>query len=149
MIASFKNSKYARNMNLFSRKKKNVIVLGTDGMLGHDVVELLMDEQQKAQSCIGIVTPLTSKDIDIIEPFALSEHVCRNRINPPVKYDYVINCAAMTDTKKIETDITYRNKAYDVNALSLKHIANICAINKIKLIHISTDYVFSQFSTKD
>ena len=134
--------------NLHS-KKKNVIILGANGMLGHDVVELLINEQKKAQSCIGIVTPLTSKDIDITEPFALSEHVCRNRINPPVKYDYVINCAAMTDTKKIETDITYRNKAYDVNALSLKHIANICAINKIKLIHISTDYVFSQFSTND
>lgn len=138
-------------MNLFNlhSKKKNVIVFGADGMLGHDVVELLMDEQKKAQSCIGIVTPLTSKDIDIAEPFALSEHVCRNRIDPPVKYDYAINCAAMTDTKKIETDIAYRNRAYDVNALSLKHIARTCAFNKIKLIHISTDYVFSQFSTKD
>jgi dTDP-4-dehydrorhamnose reductase len=55
----------------------------------------------------------------------------------------------MTDTKKIETDIAYRNRAYDVNALSLKHIAKTCAFNKIKLIHISTDYVFSQFSTAD
>ena len=134
--------------NLHS-KKKNVIILGANGMLGHDVVELLIDEQKKAQSCIGIVTPLTSKDIDITEPFALSKHVCRNRTDPHVKYDYVINCAAMTDTKKIETDAAYRSRAYDVNALSLKHIANICAINKIKLIHISTDYVFSQFSTKD
>lgn len=29
--------------NLLSKKKNNVIVLGADGMLGHDVVELLMD----------------------------------------------------------------------------------------------------------
>lgn len=138
-------------MNLFNlhSKKKNVIVLGADGMLGHDVVELLMNEQKKAWSCIGIVTPLTSKDIDIAEPFALCDYVYRNKIDPPVKYDYVINCAAMTDTKKIETDVAYRNRAYGVNALSLKHIAKTCAFNKIKLIHISTDYVFSQLSTTD
>ena len=134
--------------NLYS-KKKNVIILGANGMLGHDVVELLIDEQKKAQSCIGIVTPLASKDIDITEPFALGKYVCKNQIDPPIKYDYIINCTAMTDTKKIETDIAYRNKAYDVNALSLKHIAKTCTLNKIKLIHISTDYVFSQFSTKD
>jgi aspartate-semialdehyde dehydrogenase len=36
-------------MNIFNLcRKKNVIVLGADGMLGHDVVELLMDEQKKA-----------------------------------------------------------------------------------------------------
>ena len=29
-------------------KKKNVIILGANGMLGHDVVELLIDEQKKA-----------------------------------------------------------------------------------------------------
>ena len=138
-------------MNLFNlhSKKKNVIILGANGMLGHDVVELLMNEQKKARSCIGIVTPLTSKDIDITEQFALGKYVCKNQIDPPVKYDYVINCIAMTDTKKIETDAAYRSRAYDVNALSLKHIASTCTFNKIKLIHISTDYVFSQFSTKD
>lgn len=134
--------------NLHS-KKKNVIILGANGMLGHDVVELLIDEQKKAQSCIGIVTPLTSKDIDITEQFALNKYVCKNQIDPPIKYNYVINCAAMTDTKKIETDAAYRSRAYDVNTLSLKHIASTCTFNKIKLIHISTDYVFSQFSTKD
>ncbi len=67
-------------MNLFNlhSKKKNVIVLGADGMLGHDVAELLMDEQKREKSCIGIVTPLTSRDIDIAEPFALCDYVCRN-----------------------------------------------------------------------
>ena len=67
-------------MNLFNlhNKKKNVIILGANGMLGHDVVELLMNEQKKARSCIGIVTPLTSKDIDITEQFALNKYVCKN-----------------------------------------------------------------------
>ena len=67
-------------MNLFNlhNKKKNVIILGANGMLGHDVVELLMNEQKKARSCIGIVTPLASKDIDITEPFALGKYVCKN-----------------------------------------------------------------------
>ena len=138
-------------MNLFNlhSKKKNVIVLGADGMLGHDVVELLMKEQKKEKSCIGIVAPFSSRELDITMPGALSEQVYRQRPNPPVKYDYVVNCAAMTDTKKIETDVEYRNRAYDVNALGVKHIAMACTCHCIKLIHISTDYVFSQLSTKD
>ena len=134
---------------MFGKKKNNIIVLGADGMLGHDVAELLMREQKREQSCIGIVTALTHHDISIELPYSLSEIVSREYPNPPVKYDYVINCAAMTDTAKIEADSEYRDKAYAVNAVGPKNIARTCAYHKIKLIHISTDYVYSQRSILD
>ena len=86
-------------MSLFSLhgRKKNVIVLGANGMLGHDVVELLMDEQKKAQSCIGIVTALTHYDINIELPFSLSEIVSRDQLNLLIKYDYVLKLAITKD----------------------------------------------------
>lgn len=134
-------------MKIFN-KKYNVIIIGADGMLGHDVLELMLAQQKLEKSCIGIVTPLTIKDIDITLPYALSDFINRNVVNPPIKYDYVINCAAITDTKMIETGIGYRNYAYDVNALGPMRLASACAYYGVKLIHISTDYVYSQLSTK-
>ena len=138
-------------MSLFDlhRRKKNVIVLGANGMLGHDVADLLLKEQKREKSCIGIVAPLSSKELDITKQYALDDYVARLDSNPPIRYDYVVNCAAMTDTQKIEVDPDYRSKAYDVNALGVKNISKTCAFHKIKLVHVSTDYVFSQLSTKD
>ncbi len=50
-----------------------------------------------------------------------------------------INCAAYTGVDKAEAD---RENAYNVNALAVQKIADLCKKNNCLLIHISTDYVF-------
>jgi dTDP-4-dehydrorhamnose reductase len=55
------------------------------------------------------------------------------------KIDVIFNCAAYTAVDKAEEDA---DKANGVNHLAVKNIAEIAKKQNIKLIHISTDYVF-------
>ena len=51
----------------------------------------------------------------------------------------IINCAAYTDVDKSELN---KRKANLINNLAVKNLAEKCYKYKIKLIHISTDYIF-------
>src|SRR5438874_7152899 len=57
----------------------------------------------------------------------------------PLKFDLLINCAAMTNVDLCESE---RDQAFAVNATAPKVLAEICSEKKVKLIHFSTDYVF-------
>lgn len=63
----------------------------------------------------------------------LQEYVEQNKI------DVIVNCAAYTAVDKAESD---EEAADIVNHLAVKKLAQISKENDIKLIHISTDYVF-------
>lgn len=54
-------------------------------------------------------------------------------------YDFIINCAAYTAVDKAETD---EKIAFLINAEAVRILAGICKLKNIRLIHISTDYVF-------
>ncbi|WP_369680354.1 dTDP-4-dehydrorhamnose reductase [Winogradskyella luteola] len=54
-------------------------------------------------------------------------------------FDYCINCAAYTAVDNAEKD---SDSAYKVNELGVKNLAKECHIDKVILIHISTDFVF-------
>ena len=51
----------------------------------------------------------------------------------------IINCAAYTNVEHAEKDYTIAN---EVNNIAISNLINICNEKKIKLIHISTDYIF-------
>lgn len=53
--------------------------------------------------------------------------------------DCCINCAAYTAVDKAESE---KEKAFLINADAVGNLANICNIHQVKLIHISTDYVY-------
>jgi dTDP-4-dehydrorhamnose reductase len=78
------------------------------------------------------VLALTSSQWDITDPQAADEIVQAG--------DVVINCAAYTNVDGAEGD---EQRAYAVNAAGPEHIARACARVGARLIHISTDYVFS------
>lgn len=54
-------------------------------------------------------------------------------------FDYVINCAAYTAVDKAEEDTEL---AYSVNARGSQVLADYCKSSKIRMLHVSTDYVF-------
>ena len=54
-------------------------------------------------------------------------------------FDLVINCAAYTNVDGCETD---EDNAYLANAVGPKNLAEVCEQEGIKLVHVSTDYVF-------
>jgi len=61
------------------------------------------------------------------------------------KFDIIINCAAYTKVDKAELD---ERQANLINHLAVKQIAEIAQSNNIKLIHISTDFVFDGLKHK-
>jgi dTDP-4-dehydrorhamnose reductase len=78
------------------------------------------------------VLALTSSQWDITDP-AAAERIIKNG-------DVVINCAAYTNVDGAESD---EARAYAVNAAGPEHIARVCARVGARLIHVSTDYVFT------
>lgn len=73
-------------------------------------------------------------ELDITDREATVTYI--RRIQP----DTVINCAAFTNVDGCETN---RDAAYRVNALGPRNLALACEKINARLIHISTDYVFS------
>jgi dTDP-4-dehydrorhamnose reductase len=57
-----------------------------------------------------------------------------------IQPDRIINCAAYTAVDLCESESKIIN--FQINALGVYNIALVCQIYQIKLIHISTDYVF-------
>lgn len=54
------------------------------------------------------------------------------------KYDTIINCIANTDTYSSDKD-----KHWNVNFCGVIELADYCSRTKRKLVHISTDYIYS------
>lgn len=115
-----------------------ILITGAKGQLGTELQHVL--ESKRCE--IGTVDKvykdseylaLSSKDLDISD-FSKTKEIIA--INKP---DILINCAAYTDVDACETE---KELSIKVNALGPKNLAIICSNLDIKLIHISTDYVF-------
>lgn len=64
-----------------------------------------------------------------------------------VGYDVIVNCFAYTNTRDNTKD-----KHWKVNFKAVKDLVDICNLNKYKLVHISTDYVYAnskQFASEE
>lgn len=120
-------------------------VIGANGMLGSELCK------QLAEKRLPFVSSDKEVDITKIEnletfireseakAFLNSESHKINRKENSTKIKWIINCAAYTAVEKAETDAEL---AYQLNAIGPKNIAHVARYNGIKLIHISTDYVF-------
>ena len=116
-------------MNIMHTEIKDVevIVLGSKGQLGSEWIEVL---KQKGVNVIGF----SSQELDITD----FEKV--DNIVSELKPNLLINCTAYTNVDKAEQEW---DKALAINAHAVGNLAQICKKNEIKLVHFSTDYVFS------
>jgi dTDP-4-dehydrorhamnose reductase len=76
----------------------------------------------------------SSKDLDITQSSTVSKAI--EKLSPKV----IINCAAWTDVDGAEN---HENYAARVNTLGAENIAFAARSSGARLVHISTDYVFS------
>lgn len=129
-------------MNIFKKHRKNILVLGSNGMLGFEVFEHFLKQSQSKFSDIGTVIGLDLKDgYDFTQRKELAYYFLGS-----IHFDYCINCIAHTNTSAAEEYGPEFDMSYKLNALLPKFIAESCVYYKTKLIHISTDYVFSEKS---
>lgn len=101
-----------------------VLLTGGRGMLGRTLCAELTDFE---------MIPTDLPEADITDERGIDAVI---RKYAP---DAVIHCAAMTAVDKCETE---RDLAYKLNAFGTANIASACHRNGVRLIAISTDYVF-------
>ena len=105
---------------------KNILIFGAHGRLGAAL--------SRAYAGHAEVRGLGRAEADLADPAAVADLVRGSGA------DIVINSAAMTNVDICETE---RDLAHTVNADAAGAIARACTDIGARLIHISTDYVFS------
>lgn len=103
-----------------------VLITGAQGQLG----QALIAQQPENIEFIGCSkAEMDITDIGQIERTLLIK-----------KPHIIINCAAYTAVDKAEVN---KEQAYLVNEQGVKNLAKVCKRKNIKVLHLSTDYVFS------
>ncbi|REE83113.1 dTDP-4-dehydrorhamnose reductase [Lutibacter oceani] len=111
----------------------NILVTGANGQLGSALKNL--EQNYSNYTCY-----FTDKnELDIAKANAIQEFVSENKIQ------VIINCAAYTNVDKAEDEF---NLANEINNIAVENLGIISKKNQLKLIHISTDYVFNGTSEK-
>lgn len=105
----------------------NILVTGSKGQLGYEFKAVASNYADGH----FIFTDLA--ELDITNHKAVKEFINAHSINT------IINCAAYTAVDKAEEQVELADK---INHLAVANFAQIAKDNNIKLIHISTDYVF-------
>lgn len=103
-----------------------IVIIGANGQLGSDLVKIFKDTEHE-------IFPLSHTDIDITD-FKLSKNILDN-----IKPDIVIDCAAYI---RVDDAEDFPEKAFLINAIGTRNVANLCKELESALIYISTDYIF-------
>lgn len=104
-----------------------VLVTGVKGQLGHDVMDELA-----AKGIEGIGVDVEEMDI--------TDAAACEKVITEAKPDAVIHCAAYTAVDAAEDNLELCRK---INAEGTRNIARVCKAMDIKMMYISTDYVFN------
>lgn len=104
----------------------NILVIGSNGQLGSEIRELSPQYEYNFFFT-------DRSNLDITNSLEVKKFIELNNINT------IINCAAYTAVDKAEEDQLNADK---INNLAVKYLAQISKEKNIKLIHVSTDYVF-------
>lgn len=103
-----------------------VLVTGVKGQLGHDVVREL---EKRSMEAVGVD----------IEEMDITDAASVDRVIRAAAPDAVIHCAAYTAVDAAEENEAVCRK---VNADGPRNIAQVCRELDIRMLYISTDYVF-------
>ena len=103
-----------------------ILVTGVKGQLGHDVVK---ECEKRGIEAVGVDV----EEMDITDAAAVEKGIRES------KADAVIHCAAYTAVDAAEDHADLCRK---VNAEGTENIAKVCGELGLKLLYLSTDYVF-------
>lgn len=121
-----------------SAGNSKILVTGQSGILGSDLVPCLDGKYD-----VTAISRNPRHNPNLTSTTNLSLDITRfdkfQKLLDESAFDVIINCAALTDVDRCETD---RQTARKVNADAVGLLANHCARTGSLLIHISTDYIF-------
>ena len=102
-----------------------ILITGAKGMLARDIVSALEPNNELALADID--------EFDICQRDDVFSFIGLYRP------ELVIHCAAYTNVDKAEDE---KELVYKINGKGTKNIAEACNVSNIKMLYISTDYVF-------
>lgn len=117
-----------------------VLITGSNGLLGTKLIELLLRTGRhkplgasRAERSNGFLGEIDFWRLDVTDAAAVELVLAESRP------DAVIHTAAMTDVDGCERD---RDAAHAVNAIGAANLATACARRRVRLVQLSTEYVF-------
>lgn len=116
-----------------------IIITGCKGQLGTEIQKQLREGKSEIDSIPdklknAMVASVDLPELDISDYDMVDEYIRRQ------KPDVIINCAAFTNVDGCETN---RDAAFKANAIGPRNLAQAAEKNGARLVHVSTDYVFS------
>ncbi len=116
-----------------------LLITGANGQLGSEICKCI----QKGETELGVLNEeysnctLLKTDIDTLDITDIEQVVNYTKQNKP---DVIISCGAYTNVDGCEKNF---DDAFKVNAIGARNLAMAAQDVSAKLIHVSTDYVFS------
>ncbi|MDD3078117.1 MAG: dTDP-4-dehydrorhamnose reductase [Paludibacter sp.] len=106
---------------------KTILITGSNGQLGNE----MRVASARYPEFKYIYTDVA--ELDICNKAAIEAFIKTNPV------DFIVNCAAYTAVDKAEDDIEL---CYKINRDAVQNLGEAASANNIKIIHVSTDYVF-------
>ena len=111
----------------------NILVTGANGQLGSEIKKIASRSNHYNYTFVDVEEMDLSSDDAIFRFFDGKD------------FDFIVNCAAYTAVDRAEEE---SQRSYRINADAVKTLVSICRDKQIRLIHISTDYVFDGTGNK-
>lgn len=118
----------AKNTFYFALLPKHVLVTGSNGQLGSELRRIAEQHDNSLRFFFTDVDTLDITNQDQLDAFVVDNNI-----------KYIVNCAAYTAVDKAEDDI---DLCYKINRDAVLNIARVSEKHGVKVIHVSTDYVF-------
>ncbi len=116
-----------------------IIVTGCRGQLGTEIIKQLREGRSELgpipeKLVSATVIPVDLPELDITNYKMVDDFIRRQRP------DVIINCAAFTNVDGCEVN---HDTAFKANAIGPRNLAQAATKTGARLVHVSTDYVFS------
>ncbi len=123
-------------------EKKKLLVIGASGLLGS---KLFVNAASKYNVSGSYNPEVDGKSSWRLEPMDIGSKDGVEKLFEKVRPEVAILCAAMTNVDACETKPLIANR---VNATGPELVARSCKKMNVRLVHVSTDYVFDGRKTR-
>ncbi len=131
-------SDYLTVRDIFLKDVSLIMVTGANGFLGNKIYHILKRDYNVIGICGhagGKYDAVDLSDYDILSAYVASK-----------KPGIIINTAGIAEPEACERD---KYKTQKINIWAVDNLVKVCRLHNIKLIHISTDYVFDGEKEED
>jgi dTDP-4-dehydrorhamnose reductase len=110
-----------------SFEQQTILITGSHGQLGNEMQNAAVGYPQFRYIFTDV------DELDICDKAAVEAFIVNNKVN------IIVNCAAYTAVDKAEEDVEL---CYKINRDAVKNLGEVAVAYGVKVIHVSTDYVF-------